>query len=196
MQYLADFTESWRTVQSLDSAKKLILSSNQAFAPTPSLEELPLQDCRVVLDFGCGVGRNISALLARAPYARIVAYDFRNMQELARQYLGLEKFSKIDWRTPPPENLRAFTYDFVVADITFQHIKESELRLILSILVEQLSTNGRLWVSSRWWSDDNHKSVWEIILDYFCPITLLDLGAAVDDNHQQVLFRSRAIKPF
>jgi cyclopropane fatty-acyl-phospholipid synthase-like methyltransferase len=194
---LVDFTESWKTVQSLDAAKKLILSSNQAFAPTHSLEKLPLQDSKVVLDFGCGVGRNIPALLAGAPNAHVVAYDFPNMQELARQYLGLEKSSRIDWRTPPPENLRAFTYDFVVADITFQHIRESELRLILSILGGQLSRNGKLWVSSRGWSDDNHKSVWEIVLDYFYPVTLLDLEAAVGDNHQQVLFRRRAIrKPF
>lgn len=189
-----DFTESWRSVQNLDAAKMLILSSDQEFGPTPALGELSLQDCNVVLDFGCGVGRNIPALSKAARNARIVAYDFPNMQKLAKEYLGLGESSKIDWITPPPEKLRAFTYDFVVADITFQHIKESELRLILSILGCQLSSNGKLWVGGRWWSDDAAKSVWEIVLDYFYPITLLDLEAAVGDNHQQVLFRPRGIK--
>lgn len=175
-------------MQNLDVAKKLILSSNQEFAPTPALEELDLQGCKVILDFGCGVGRNFQAFWKAAPNARVVGYDFPNYQKLATDYLGLEKFRKIDWVTPPPENLKVFTYDFIVADITFQHISESDLRIILPILRDRLSLDGKLWVSSRCWSDDNRKSVWKIILDYFVPISPLDLTAAVGNNHQQVLF--------
>jgi cyclopropane fatty-acyl-phospholipid synthase-like methyltransferase len=189
-----DFTEGWRKIESLDAAEKLIMAGNQKFAPTPALENLPLQECKVILDFGCGVGRNIPALMRGAPTARIIGYDLSEMQKFALEYLnglGIDGSDRIEWVSPPPTKLRNFTFDFIVADLTFQHIAETELRSILLILRDQMEPTGRLWVGSRSWSDDSLKSVWEVILDYFYPITFLDLQAAVGDNHQHVTFRPR-----
>lgn len=186
---MVDLSNEWRNLRNLEVAKRKILDSNQPFAPSPQLEGLPLRGCKTILDFGCGVGRNIPSLLRLAPDARIIGYDLPNLVELANVYLGPEVFKKIEWLNPPPTALRIHTYDFVVADISFQHLDESELRLVLTILKDRLQPNGKLWVAGRWWSDYKHKSVWEMVLDYFDPVTPLKLDEAVGDNHQQVLFR-------
>lgn len=184
-----DVNDRWKTVQNLAAAKKMILDSPQVFSPD-DLRWLPLQGRKTILDFGCGVGRNIPALLALAPEAHIIGYDSPNMRRLAEEYLGSEQYGKIDWITPPPENLKRVTYDLILAVIVFQHIEEQELRNILSILRDQLSDDGKLGINSRGWSDDHRKSVWKIILDYFvaAPESHLNLDAAVGNNHQQVVF--------
>jgi hypothetical protein len=188
-----DFSREWRSLRNLEEARRKILDSDQPYEPSPQLQNLPLRDCKAILDCMCGMGRNIPGLLKLAPNAHIIGYDLPNIIELAKQDLGMDVFRKIEWISPPPAILGNYSYDFVIADLALQHLGESELRLILSILKDRLQTDGKLWVSGRWWTEDE-KSVWTIVLDYFDSITTLDLSAAVGNNHQNVLFRPKSAK--
>ena len=138
-----EVNDRWKTVQNLTEAKKMILDSPQPFAPD-DLTWLPIKGRKTILDFGCGVERNIPALLTLADAdAHIIGYDSPNMRSLAKEHLRFEQYNRINWIIPPPQSLKTLTFDLIVAVLVFQHIEEQELRGILSILKDQLSRDGK-----------------------------------------------------
>lgn len=192
----------WNKITNVETAKSSILTSYMKDGKFDG-DQIPidldnLRKNADILDFGCGVGRNIKTLLdKRAEKDRtditIYGYDFSNMIEMAKEYLGLEKFNKVIWIPHPLSNLQKLgqQFDAIAAYIVLQHIPEAELRQTLAVLSRVLRPDGYLIVHSRGYLDDGHKNIWNIIGEYFTPTmanTRYNPGDA-SENHQTVIFK-------
>lgn len=156
----------WEKLSDLKDAVKHVCTRAGDFRPDEDLCMLPLWDVEELLDFGCGVGRNISWLLDHTKI-RISGYDHPNMINLASQYLGIDRWERVNWISTPLTNLRNYRFNFIMATLVFQHIPEMELKDILIVLSQCLDKNGLLYVHSRSNMDDRKKFVWPFILKYF-----------------------------
>lgn len=122
-----------------------------------------------VLDFGCGVGRNIFDFSQNFPNWKFYGYDNPNMINKAneyskirfnksiRDYSNLELIS--DW-----DRLKAMKFDCIYATIVFQHIHEKDLNTYLNDIKKM---TDRLIVSGRRFNDDmvngKYKNTWRIL---------------------------------
>lgn len=122
-----------------------------------------------VLDFGCGIGRNIFPFSDKMSNWKFFGYDNINMLNKAKEY-ALVKFQKntedfvniefIDkW-----ELLRFKKFDCIYATIVFQHIREKDLNNYLQDIKQM---TNRLVVSGRRFNDDvvdgKYKNTWQIL---------------------------------
>jgi len=181
----------WSQIHDIEKAKEKICTGypKKSFVSDLSLRMVNLTQKCSILDFGCGIGRNLSYILSKAPDAKIFAYDYPNMIDLARQYLGaLSK--RVSWFNPPLENLAELSFDLIVAILVFQHMPPDELDSALKFLAGRLQVSGELLVSSRGYLDLNG-NIWPIILRYFEPTTSLDPSDGTE-RHQAALFRLRS----
>lgn len=127
--------DPWEKVADLNVAREIVLTGWGS-----KTDKLPSDDWLFdqfngwggrVLDFGCGVGRNIVALSKRNH--EVVGFDFPSMIQL----LGKEKGSlpsnvrlETDW-----EKVKAERFDVTVATLVFQHIHQADLWLYLEDLI-------------------------------------------------------------
>ena len=85
-----------------------------------------------ILDFGCGVGRNVFGLLEKSSNIDIVAYDSEKMLERTSEYCH-SKYNKnisdypnvtftSDWKY-----VKSQKFDYTYATLVLQHIFEEEL---------------------------------------------------------------------
>lgn len=166
----------WSKFKDIEEAKRFISNPHYAktgkLTPSKWIDDYDFND-KIVIDFGCGVGRNTKAILEKYEPKTLICYDYPNMIGFAREYLGklLERARLIKY---PIENLDTKP-DYLIADVVFQHIKNDELHKILEYLQGLLKPFGRLLIYSRGFSDDGF-NVWETISKYFIPITLVDLN--------------------
>jgi glycosyltransferase involved in cell wall biosynthesis len=195
----------WGVLKTMEEAKNYILSDyahgktgfvHCDFLNDPRVAD-KLKGCKKILDFGCGVGRNLKKLRELAPAASLYGYDFPNMIDLAMKFLGdfhlrrlgtddegpfwKDEIVLMDYQIPGP-------WDAVVATIVFQHIPEVELRGILKELATKLSKDGVLVMFGRGYLNDDHKNIWKIVTDYF---ETDDESFDQDDgtkNHQGAIF--------
>lgn len=122
-----------------------------------------------VLDFGCGIGRNIFQFSIKRPEWRFVGYDNISMIEKAKEY-SHKKFDKdfseylnleftTDW-----EIIKNIKFDCIYATIVFQHIYEKDINLYVQDIKKM---TNRLIVSGRRFNDDSingkHKNTWQIL---------------------------------
>jgi len=191
----------WNKITNIETAKSSILTSYIKDGEFNG-DKIPIDMAKLgrsanILDFGAGVGRNIKALQdmraeANRPDIAIYGYDFDNMIEMAKEYLGIEKYNKAIWIRHPISNLRNIRVDVIVAYIVFQHIPEGELRAALTVLGEILNPGGYMIVHSRGYLDDGRKNIWNILSEYFTPDqtnTHFNPGDA-SENHQTVRFKT------
>ena len=120
---------------------------------------------KLILDFGCGVGRNIFGLAQEFKTWDFYGYDNANMIEKANEY-SMKKFNKTiqeysnikittDW-----DVLKAMKFDCIYATLVFQHIYEKDLNVYLKDIKQM---TPRLIVSGRRFNDDRHKNTWKIL---------------------------------
>ena len=122
-----------------------------------------------VLDFGCGVGRNIFDFSQNFQNWKFYGYDNPHMLDKANEYSKL-KFNKTiydysnielisNW-----EQLKKIKFDCIYATIVFQHIHENDLNLYLQDIKQM---THRLIVSGRRFNDDiidgKYKNTWQIL---------------------------------
>ena len=181
----------WAEIDDLKNAKKQIVDTEE-FAPDEELKNINF-DNKVVLDFGCGVGRNLRYLVTTSAQ-QIIGFDFPNMIELSKQVLSEDERAKIQFISPPLQNLPKL--DIIIATLVFQHVNDiGELIEYLYILREALSEDGLIYINSRGYidvgSDPNvNRNTWYHILEFFDPITALDDSNGTE-HHQKVLFRRK-----
>ena len=181
----------WAEINNFEEAKKQI-ADTEAFAPDQELKDINFNN-KIVLDFGCGVGRNLKHLVTTSAQ-QIIGFDFPNMIEMSKQILDENERAKIQFISPPLQNLPKL--DIIIASLVFQHINDiKELESYLNILKASLSDAGLLYVNSRGYidigSDSNaDRNTWHHILNFFTPITDLDSNNG-SEFHQRVLFKRK-----
>jgi 2-polyprenyl-3-methyl-5-hydroxy-6-metoxy-1,4-benzoquinol methylase len=191
----------WSKIANIEEAKHFI--SNPHYKNTGGFEANKLMidrfdfNDKVVLDFGCGVGRNLKYILETQIPARLIGYDYPNMINFAKQYLKDKNGLILKLIEYPIDNIKNIRMiDYVIADVVFQHIPIIELKNILINLTEMLYPVGSLLVSSRGYSDyelgdsDAGANIWEIIGRYFNPITTVDTNDA-SEHHQFVEYKAK-----
>lgn len=178
----------WERVNEIETAKECILSGytkHKWFNPDPLLDKVDLPSARCVLEIGCGIGRNLTAIIDRATQATVYGYDYPNMIEMAKAHMGEDKWGRVRFVNPPCSNLASLKCDLIIETLVFQHIPEQELRELLAVLAGVLSAGGTMLTFGRGYLDDGRKNKWKIMLDYFTPTQEFKLNPENGtDDHQ------------
>lgn len=197
----------WEDIKDIEFAKGCILSyypMTNKFENDPALNSITLQDKYSILDFGCGIGRNLKYIInnirkiekdiERENIAdiEIYGYDFDNMVIMAKQYLG-DIWNNVNFIRPPVSNLSVYKFDLIIATLVFQHIPETELRNILIILNNSIEDNGIMLVDSRGFMDEGLKNIWSILGDYFVRTTELIQTSDYYENYNAI-FKKKDLK--
>jgi trans-aconitate methyltransferase len=179
----------WNKIKDIEEAKRCI--SNPTYVDTgrfiPDVvlfNDIDLRN-KIVIDFGCGIGRNAKYILTKKPL-HLTCYDYPNMLQMAKEYIGESEIAYISY---PITNLLkgAGEADYILADIVLQHIKYDELRKeVLPALVELLAPFGALIVCSRGFTDDNH-NIWEILKEFFILPDEIDNGDKTKRHQNGIL---------
>lgn len=181
---------SWYDIYEMEEAKELIwvpyVEDKSNFGYSKELDWIDFRG-KSVLDFGCGIGRNLNHICDRAAFT--VGYDFKNMTNMAIGFLK-DKANKIIFVNPPVLSLTNFNFDIIVAVLVFQHMTEKDLREALVVFQRCLDIQGQLFVIDRSWMDEDRKETWLIVDDYFKTVSS-DYEPTNKDRHQAVFFRKR-----
>lgn len=143
------------------------------FLPEPDAVDL-IGDYRAklrVLDFGCGLGRNLLALRSASSHWEVYGYDLPPMIDRAQRYLPQRLPYKAltrpvafrsDWELLRAE-LRADPVDVVLAVFVFQHIDLQTLKATAADLREMVKPGGSVVVRGRRWMDDGTPDTFTVL---------------------------------
>jgi SAM-dependent methyltransferase len=145
-----------------------------------------------VLDFGCGIGRNIFSFSDKKPDWKFYGYDNNNMIEKAEEFL-LSKFNKnLNYYkninlTSNWDYLRSNRFDCIYATLVFQHIREVDLNQYLQDIKKM---TNRLIVSGRRFNDDTidgkYKNTWQILENNgYYPSNYKDINYKIDGDPEE-----------
>jgi SAM-dependent methyltransferase len=145
-----------------------------------------------ILDFGCGVGRNIFDFSQNFPNWKFYGYDNPHMLDKANEYSKL-KFNKTiydysnielisNW-----EQLKKIKFDCIYATIVFQHIHENDLNLYIQDIKRM---TNKLIVSGRRFNDDMAgdvcKNTWQILENNgYYPSNASDIKYSVEGDPEE-----------
>ena len=142
-----------------------------------------------VLDFGCGIGRNIFQFSQNFSNWKFYGYDNPNMIDRANEYSNVRFGKNIqdypnlnlvsDW-----DQLKTMNFDCIYATIVFQHIHEKDLNLYLQDIKQM---TNKLIVSGRRFNDDiidgEYKNTWQILENNgYHPSNALDIKYSIDGD--------------
>jgi cyclopropane fatty-acyl-phospholipid synthase-like methyltransferase len=134
----AKYTPEIFDVRDIDEARRIILTAESGTTTdarwateTPwladrILEQFPLTERQVVIDFGCGLGRMAKALIERTR-CWVVGVDMsQGMRQLAPGYVQSPRFATV---SPPMLDLmiaRGFRAELAIAIWVLQHVAQPE----------------------------------------------------------------------
>ena len=189
---------SWNDVKklSLDDVVNLVLTNGTAETINSDMWLTPLigdeSKSLSILDFGCGVGRNIFDFSRNFPNWKFYGYDNPHMLDKANEYSKL-KFNKTiydysnielirNW-----EQLKKIKFDCIYATLVFQHIHENDLNLYLQDIKRM---TNKLIVSGRRFNDDmvddKYKNTWEIFENNgYYPSNINDIKYSIEGDLEE-----------
>lgn len=173
----------WAEVNDLETAKYRIYNED-SFKYDKVLPYLNFND-KTVLDFGCGIGRNLK-FLTHSAAKEIFGFDMPNMLNLAQSFLTEEELNKVQFLCEPLDEFPKV--DVVTALIVFQHMDIPTLQRYLQMLSDCLNPGGIMYVMSRGYIDHELGNIWPHIIKYFEPITSL-YPEDFSEKHQTCLFK-------
>lgn len=146
-----------------------------------------------VLDFGCGVGRNIIPLAIKFPSVKFYGYDTTNMLKNIPKYCAAAYDKDVDTipnirTTDSWTKIKSIKYHYAYATLVFQHIHEKEIsRYIddLKMICNYLLIYGRRF-NDDIGNDGKHKNTWKILEDKgLTPINADDIKYAIDGDSEE-----------
>lgn len=147
-----------------------------------------------ILDFGCGVGRNILSFSQKMPKWQMYGYDNPNMLQKMQEYTNI-RFNKsliyfnnvrvsFDW-----DFLKTKRFDCIYAVLVFQHIYEKDLNIYLQDIkkmTNRLVVKGRRFNDER--ADNNYKNTLQILENNgFYPSNAREINYNVDGDPKEEL---------
>lgn len=144
-----------------DNVQEAILTgaSNTGFIPYDLDRFFPVKSMNLLLDFGCGIGRNIDVLRNRfGPDIKVIGYDLPNMLEL----MPFETKIKYDRLTSDFSLVECLKPSIIFASIVFQHIPTDILTSYLKVIAKWPHF---LYVITRWYNDHDRHEVASIIMN-------------------------------
>ena len=140
----------------------------------------------LVLDFGCGIGRNTYYL--KTIYDNVVGYDLPPMiEEFQKKFNGENVTITSDW-----DNVKLLKFDDCLASLVFQHIPKPELEnylLDLQKMVKRLVLHGRTW------QDFAGGYTLPIIEKYFDVVEFIDQRNPEEDNNVVLVDNIEIVNP-
>lgn len=143
----------WSTLDKNTAADAILTGHVESFEDMPVFQDV-ISLCgtnNIVLDFGCGVGRNMKALLQKNN--TVVGFDFPNMVSMCM----------VPGATSNWEDVIAKKYDVVLASLVFQHIHPEDLKEYMKYL---MAITPKIVLHSRTWFDFTGDSVKDFFSGY------------------------------
>ncbi len=116
-----------------------------------------------ILDYGCGTGNSLDALLGYFPNARFVGADIAGTDlDVLRSYLpdvDRSRLQLVEIRDPGDLIQLDGTFDLINLNAVFEHMLPAERRSLLPELWRRLANNGRLVLTEtpwRWFPIETH----------------------------------------
>lgn len=131
-----------------------------------------------VLDFGCGVGRNLEWLIDYGKCRRLIGMDFPEMLRLAPQNLG-DRVGCVELvRHDSRDEIYPRSIDRILCSLVLQHIPEAQLRDILPWFAEILASSGCLVLYGRECGDPPAcEPVIPVVADYLQRVISFPVGS-------------------
>jgi SAM-dependent methyltransferase len=120
---------------------------------------------QMFLDFGCGLGRNMSAFITSSSLWKVIGYDNPAMIERARLFMSSrhEDISRMefvsDWKS-----LKNLRFDGILSCLVFQHMHPSD---VAEVLQEMKPMSDLLHVTTRRYFDEGGGNVPKAVLEHF-----------------------------
>lgn len=151
-----------------------------------------LKDGIRILDFGCGVGRNLIPLSIKYPNYQFYGYDSKQMFTQMSEFTNTKYQNNIinisninlsdDWNFYTKEK-----FDLIYATLVFQHIYEEALKRYIQDIKNMTKT---LYVYGRRWNDDSRKNTWEILENFgLYPVNTDFEKNGEDESHQLAIYQ-------
>jgi SAM-dependent methyltransferase len=116
-----------------------------------------------ILDFGCGAGHSLDALLHRFPNARFVGADIASKDlDMLRSWapdVDRARVDLIEIRDPARLDQLDGSFDLINLNAVFEHLLPAERRTLLPRLWHRLASNGRMVLTEtpwRWFPIETH----------------------------------------
>jgi ubiquinone/menaquinone biosynthesis C-methylase UbiE len=116
-----------------------------------------------ILDFGCGTGHSLDALLDRFPNASLVGADIASQDlDMLRSWLpdvDRARIELIEIQDPAKLDQLDGSFDLINLNAVFEHLLPAERRTLLPELWRKLASNGRLVLTEtpwRWFPIETH----------------------------------------
>jgi 2-polyprenyl-3-methyl-5-hydroxy-6-metoxy-1,4-benzoquinol methylase len=159
MKTVVEFRKVWEEANK-DNAKELILSGwkEKGFTPTSGINRIGPEYKRI-LDFGCGIGRNLSALSVGRD--KVHGFDFPSMITQAAQNESIIGNIKValytDW-----SYVKQQQYDAIHICLVLQHMHPDEIR---EKMADFVGMTGTIFLHSRAYIDHGGG----LVKDFFAP---------------------------
>lgn len=159
------FGQHWNSLNK-DNVQEQILTgaSKNGFIPADLPAMFP-PSSNAVLDFGCGIGRNVDSIRSFFNPAYVIGYDLPNMIDL----MPLEVKASYDKLTSDFEFIESVKPRIIYASLCFQHIPTV---LLMKYLNRMSEWNNMLYIVTRWYNDQDHDNILDILSSHYWPVWL------------------------
>ena len=170
----------WKTV-TLNNASQLITTIDHDIekmaVDVGQMNTIAVEDRGTVVDFGCGVGRNIFYLSKICN--KVYGFDFPNMLEMLQNRSVWKKYSNIelfsDWK-----KLSQLDYNTVYCCISLQHLCTKD---ILYYVGEFARKAKKLYVHGRDFNDYDNDKVCDIVSNFWEIDTIFGIQNTLEELH-------------
>ena len=130
-----------------------------------------------ILDFGCGEGHSLEALLRRFPNSEFVAADFASVPlDACARFFGADpRLTIIRMHTSEDLSQLGDGYDVIQLNAVFEHLLPQERPALMATLWKRLAVDGYMVLTEtpwRWFPIETHCTSWPFVNYLPAPLAL------------------------